>query len=363
MNSRFLYLVGQLGPGGLERQLYLLLQSMDRLQYRPRVVVWNFRPDECYVRPIRDLGIPVDFFSAIHTKVEKLVAFRRLVLRTSPEIVHSFTYYTNVAAWWAARNTNAIPIGSIRSDFTYERNGSGFLLGRLSGRWPRYQICNSFYGAKSISRQESVFVPENIAVVTNGVDLQAFTAKSLPDQQLPRILAVGSLLPVKRWDRLIKAALQLKLNGLGFVFQIAGDGPLRRSLEDEAQKLGVADRVQFLGYSSDIPGLLAKATFLVHCSETEGTPNAVMEAMACGRAVVAMDAGDIPSLIDDGKTGFVIRPGDEVSFVERLATLIADRELCRQMGQAGRAKAEREFGLDSFLSKTLAAYKDAGWKD
>ena len=88
-----------------------------------------------------------------------------------------------------------------------------------------------------------------------------------------------------------------------------------------------------------------------------------MEAMACGRAVVATDVGDTPSIVDHQKTGFVVPRGDDAALVERMATLIADRELCRRMGEAGRLKAEREFGLDRLVSETLAAYRAAGWKD
>ena len=85
--------------------------------------------------------------------------------------------------------------------------------------------------------------------------------------------------------------------------------------------------------------------------------------MACGRAVVATDAGEVPSLVEDGTTGFVVPRGDEARLVERLVTLLADRALCRSMGEAGRAKAEREFGLDHLITETLAAYGAAGWKD
>jgi glycosyltransferase involved in cell wall biosynthesis len=88
-----------------------------------------------------------------------------------------------------------------------------------------------------------------------------------------------------------------------------------------------------------------------------------MEAMACGRAVVATDAGDVPSLIEDGKTGFIVRRGDDVALVSRCVTLLVDHDLCRRMGIAGRAKAEREFGLDRLVAETLVAYRAAGWRD
>jgi glycosyltransferase involved in cell wall biosynthesis len=85
--------------------------------------------------------------------------------------------------------------------------------------------------------------------------------------------------------------------------------------------------------------------------------------MACGRAVIATDAGDIPHLVDHGTTGFVVPRGNETMLVERMTTLITDRELCCRMGKAGRAKAERDFGLDRLVSETLAAYQKAGWQN
>ena len=121
------------------------------------------------------------------------------------------------------------------------------------------------------------------------------------------------------------------------------------------------DRVAFIGHTDDVIGVLARSAFLVHTSDSEGCPNVVMEAMACGRAVVATDVGDIPDLVENGKTGFVVRCGDDATLAQRMATLIGDRDLCVRMGKAGQVKSEREFGLDRLVSKTLAAYQAAGW--
>jgi glycosyltransferase involved in cell wall biosynthesis len=138
---------------------------------------------------------------------------------------------------------------------------------------------------------------------------------------------------------------------------------LRGLLEQQAQELGITDCLEFLGYTENIQDLLANARFLVHTSDSEGCPNVVMEAMACGRAVVATDVGDVPSLIEEGKTGFVVPRGDEETFLARMVTLMTDSDMCRRMGEAGRAKAEQQFGLDRLVSETLAAYRTIGWKD
>lgn len=334
---------------------------MDRKRYLPAVVVWSFSEDDTYVSQIRALSVPLYPFLHTLSPVAKLMAFRRLVMQIKPQVVHSYSFYTNFPAWWGTLGTNAIAIGAVRSDFDWAKNGTGPLLGRLSARWPRRQIFNSFAAADYARNLRSVFAPRDCFVVRNGLDLDQFPIVPPPASGRTLILGVGSLISVKRWDRMLAAAVELKRRGLNFFIRIAGNGPLRGPLQEEARHLGIADRVELLGHRDDIPDLLAGATFLVHTSDSEGCPNVVMEAMACGRAVVATGVGDVPDIVEDGKTGFVVRRGDHAMLVERMATLITHRDLCRRMGEAGRNKAEHEFGLDRLVSDTFVAYRSAGW--
>ena len=360
---RLLYLVGQLGLGGLERQLCYLLRGIDRARYRPGVVVWNFSPDDIYTHEIRALGVPIHCFPSGASRVAKLRGFRRLARQLNPEVIHSYSFFTNFAAYWAALGTKAVAVGSIRGDFTRGKTGSGPWIGRLSARWPRYQISNSFSSAEKARRSKGIFSPKHIDVIQNGLDLQRFYNFNGSVVSKAYIVGIGSLLPVKRWDRLLRIVQQVKSKGCDSRVRIAGDGPRRVSLERQAQDLGISECVEFIGTTLDVPALLENARFLVHTSDTEGCPNAVMEAMACGRAVVAMDAGDIPFLVEDGKSGFVVPRGDETVFAERVSQLLADDELCRRMGLAARAKAEQHFGLERLVSETIAGYQAAGWKD
>ena len=162
---------------------------------------------------------------------------------------------------------------------------------------------------------------------------------------------------------MLDAAADLKQQGFDFELQIAGDGPLRESLEQHAQAAGLSECVKFLGYRSDTAELLAKAQCLVHPSDSEGCPNVVMEAMACGRPVIATAVGDIPELIDNGTTGFLVPRGDTQALTQRLAQLWTNADEFRRMGQAGREKAEREFGIERLVEETLTVYRFAGWQD
>lgn len=361
VHCRLLYLVGQLGLGGLERQLFCLIGSMDRRRYRPVVAVWGNSRNDHYAPSIRALDVPVVALGTKPSRLAKLQALRSLVAELQPEVIHSYSFYTNVLAWWVARGTAAIPIGAVQSNFIAERQNNWKLLGKLSARWPAAQVFNSSTAMQNAEGVATFFRPRRSYVVKNGVDLDKFSPQRHPERGY--ILAVGSLLPVKCWDRLIRAIADLTEKGLAPEVLHAGSGPLREELEGMARDLRVEHVFRFLGNRHDIASLLAGAAFLAHTSDVEGLPNVVLEAMACGRAVVATDAGDIPYLVEDGKTGFVVPRQDETALANRMATLLADPELSRRMGEAGRIKAEREFSLERLTSETFAVYRAEGWRD
>jgi glycosyltransferase involved in cell wall biosynthesis len=162
---------------------------------------------------------------------------------------------------------------------------------------------------------------------------------------------------------MIELVASVRNRGLGFSVRHAGGGPLLEELRALAKSLGVEALIQFLGPREDISALLAESTFLIHTADEEGCPNVVMEAMACGRAVLATDSGDVPLLVDDRKTGFVVSRGDDKTLVDRMIELIINPSLCMAMGENGRIKAEQKFDLYSLVIETLGAYRTFGWRD
>lgn len=362
--SRLLYVVGQLGLGGLERQLYYFLAALDHTRYQPAVVVWNLNPSEKYYREIDALKVPIYGFPPGWSPLTKLRAFRELARRVTPQVIHSYGFHTNFAAYYAARGTAALAIGSLRSDFAVVKKVGGTLRGALNARWPSCHISNSVTCAEAARRHSALFVPKQLCVVRNGLDLRCFRSSDSTPQMRNYVAAVGSLLPVKRWDRLLRVVQKMKSTGAAEVcLRIAGAGPLRPALEELAGALGISEAVEFLGATDDIPAFLRQAKLLVHTSESEGCPNVVMEAMACGLAVVAMEAGDIPYLVEENQTGFVVSQDDEEALADRVSLLLHDELLCRTMGQAARAKAERDFGLNRLVAETLDVYRAGGWYD
>lgn len=361
---RLLYVVGQLSLGGLERQLYYLLENLDHVRYRPAVVVWNLNYNDKYYKDIEALTIPLYGFPPEWSPLSKLKALRALTRQLKPEVIHSYGFYTNFAAAYAAWASKSLAIGSRRSEYNPYKRRRGGLNRLLNAKWPPFHIVNSTPPANAVNCTLSLFTSRRVFTVRNALDLNLFNCVGEVSKKRDYVAAIGSLTTVKRWDRLLRVVRGLK-NVLGgnMRFQIAGDGPLRTTLNKLADDLGVSGDVEFRGAVHDIPAFLSRAKFLVHTSQSEGCPNVVMEAMACGLPVVAMETGEIPYLVEDGKTGFVVDQEDETMFVERASLLLGDDELCLNMGAAAREKAMREFTLERLVSETLAAYRVAGWRD
>jgi glycosyltransferase involved in cell wall biosynthesis len=363
MPCRLLYVIGQLRLGGAERQLHYLLAALDHSKYQPAVVAWNLNPSEKYYREIEALKVPIYGLPADGPPIYKLLVFRRLARKIAPEVIHSYGFHTNFAAYYAAKAAGALAIGSLRSDFADIKQVGGMIRGALNARWPYYHISNSVVCAEAARRSRGTFAPRQILVVRNGLDVNKFRPSNQSFKERYYVAAVGSLFPVKRWDRLLRVIQKVRRSGECDVrFRIAGDGPLRSDLKNLAKDLGILESVEFVGENYDIPEFLRGAKFLVHTSQSEGCPNVVMEAMACGLPVVAMDAGDISCLVDEGRSGFVVPQNDEDALAERIRRLLNDQTLALSLGIASREKAEREFGLQRLVSETLNAYRTAGWR-
>ncbi len=362
-DCRILFLIGELVAGGAEKQLVCLLQEMDRTRYRPGLVVWNYKESDVNVPEVRSLEVPLWGYPLEVSSYRKLSHLVRLSRILSPEVVHSYSNYTNFAAFCAARLAGAVGVGSVQNeidpaDFIEKRA----VIGRLSASLPRVQMSNSHAAAERIMADRKWFTPGRLALVTNPIDVSKFRSDPVPMSPPHVILGIGSLIPFKRWDRLLKIAQQLKRRDLPVQINIAGDGPLRGQLEAMASDLGVADMTRFLGYRSDIPDLIARARLVVHTSDAEGTPNVVMEALAAGRAVVATDAGDVRKLIENGKTGFVIARDDTETLAARIVEIVTDDELAAGMGKAASEYARREFSMSRPLKEVFDVYRSAGWR-
>lgn len=154
------------------------------------------------------------------------------------------------------------------------------------------------------------------------------------------VLCVGELLPNKNQETAIRAMAQVMETMPSARLLIAGNGETSDSLNDLASELSIADRVDFLGYRTDIDQFVKACDVVVTCSYREGLPLNVLEAMLCEKPVIASDNRGHRELVEDGKTGFLLSPNAVDGFAQRLRLLLSDKALRSSMGSNAAASAQ-----------------------
>ena len=172
------------------------------------------------------------------------------------------------------------------------------------------------------------------------------------------VAAIGRLVPIKRIDRLIEAFALARTQVPSAQLWLVGDGSERPALEALTASLGLGAAVTFAGWSDATPSWYAAADIIALTSEREGTPLALIEAAAAGRAVVAMAAGGVADVVVDGVTGYVVPVGDVAAFADRLTMLACDPGAREQMGAAAPEHA-RAFDGDRLVADLDRLYRQA----
>lgn len=358
---RIVFLVGQLGGGGLERQLSYLVSTLDHAIYRPAVLVWEHNPDAPYVRMFAELGVPVYAVDRSRGLPGAILWMQRFIRIERPEVLHSYSFYTNFLAWLGAVGTSTIPVGRLSDEYTRTRDRVGAVRGALGSLFPAWIVANSEKALEQALADSGPTTPRNITLVRNGVKIEGEPAP-LPASDRFEILGIGRMMPQKRWDRALRALAEFNArHDEPWRFRLAGIGPEEDTLRALCAELGLEEHVEFLGYREDIPALLAASHVKLLTSESEGTPNVILETMAAGRAAIVPPVGDSARLIRHGENGFVVDPDNPVEIAGCLVELATDRPRLAAMGEAGFRIVSREMNLDTFVEATLSAYEMAGW--
>jgi colanic acid/amylovoran biosynthesis glycosyltransferase len=202
-----------------------------------------------------------------------------------------------------------------------------------------------------------------MVVIHYGVDpeLYADAWKRMPAAR-PRILCVASHRPYKGLPYLIEACRMLRDEGYVFDCNLVGTGPMRDELAGMIRDRNLEDCVHLLGPKpeAEVARLLKETTFFVLPSiiqkdgTMEGMPNALIEAMATGRAVISTSIAGIPELIEHGSTGFLVPPQDAVKLADAIRQMLDDPERTRRMGERGRERILEEFNIRDVVSQLVA---------
>jgi glycosyltransferase involved in cell wall biosynthesis len=214
-------------------------------------------------------------------------------------------------------------------------------------------VANSQAAAECL-RREGV-AAEKIVVIPNGIDPTLFGPREYRGR--PRTIAmVACLREEKRVDVLLDAAPLILARHPEAEIVIVGDGACRAELETRARTNHVADRVRFLGHRDDVPAVLANADIFVLPSRSEAFPNAIVEAMMSGLPVVASSVGGIPELVEDGRTGRLVPPGDVAQLAAAIIDILDHPDRATQMGQTARGRIEERYSFDRMVHQFEALY-------
>jgi glycosyltransferase involved in cell wall biosynthesis len=207
------------------------------------------------------------------------------------------------------------------------------------------------------------FPAGKIHVIHNGVDLDRFTpAEADPGLRAslgvpgdaPLAGLVAYLRPEKNIETFLRAAAIVRERIPDAHFVVVGDGPERKKLESLTDELQIRDAVHFAGLCPDVREWVRAIDVLLLTSICEAFPVSLLEAMACGKPVIATGVGAIPEMIVPGQTGFLTRPRDHAGVADAICNLLRDPAAAHAMGRRGRRKVEDHFSLDSMVR----GYKD-----
>ena len=211
------------------------------------------------------------------------------------------------------------------------------------------------------------FPQEQIKAIVNGVDTERF----FPNPEIKEetriklglkkdslcIGTVGSLRPVKNQSLLVNACNAILPHFNHVEVLIVGEGPLESQLIQEAKALGLSEKIHFAGVQPHIPEILNALDIFVLPSRSEGMPNAVLEAMACGIPVIATAVGGTPEVIEDGKNGILVASEDEPHLIQALKELIQNHEKRLAFGREGRIRVLSKFSLKKMVSEYQVLYE------
>jgi glycosyltransferase involved in cell wall biosynthesis len=362
---RVVTLVDTLLPGGAERLATTLAIGVDRSRFEPIVCV--SRPLEAPSPLIDDLveaGVPI-----LRLHRPSRAAFWawwplvRLLRRQRVDVLHSHMFGSN--AWGAVLATACrVPV------FVAHEHSWAFEGVTLRPFLDRELIARAADAVVAVSREDerrmievARIPPGKIRVLPNGIvplppprgDVRAEHGIR-PDAEVIGTMAV--LRREKALEVLFEAARLLVPEFPGLRVLVAGGGPEEGRLRAAVREQGLEGTIALLGLRSDVADVLAALDVAVFSSDREGSPLAVMEAMAAAKPVVATRVGGIPDIVEEGVQGLLVPPRDPRALAEAIARLLRDPQLRAKLGRSGQERQRRDFDMAATVGRVESLYQE-----
>jgi glycosyltransferase involved in cell wall biosynthesis len=347
------------GISGSENHLLLLLPDLRERGFDVRFAMLH--EDESgareFAQRLADAGIPVDSLRLRHAlSPAALARLTRLVRRHRPAILHTHLVHADFHGLPAGRLARVPVLVSTKHGFNAFRDRRLFAFAdRAVARLADVHIAISAGLAHYLAEREG-FDETGFEVVHYGIKPGA---EPPPLPSATTLAVVGRLIPIKGHAVLLRALAAARARVPGLRLRVAGDGPLAVELRSAVRDLGLDDAVSFLGRVAPVAPVLEAAGVVVVPSFGEGFGMVALEAMERGRPVVASAVGGLPEIVEDGRTGLLVPPGDADALARAIEQLAGDPGRASAMGAAGRMRAVEEFSQARCTDRTEALYRAA----
>lgn len=341
-----------LDAGGSERQLTEIAKALDRSRFQPHVGCFRrsngMRASELEAAGIPILHIPIYSFKSWDA-VSGAIQLARYVRRNNIRLIQTFDYPMTVFAIPVCRFfTPAAAVSSQRSHRELIPPGYRRLV-RMTDHIAHAVVVNCDFLRRHLEQDEGV-PPARIQLCYNGIDLDVFGRRDLPrPPALPAdafvIGVVAGLRAEKDLSTLVQAFALVRHLKREMKLVMVGSGPMLESLEAEARSLGIAADCVFAPATSQVTEWLNAIDIFVLPSKSEALSNALMEAMACGCAVVASNVGGNPELVRDGENGLLFESDDAAGLSAALKKLIEEEPLRARVAAAGTKLIHKRFSI------------------
>ena len=379
MTATVLYLVDGLGLSGKTKAMVDLVLGLDPTRYRPVVACFDTESSALHEK-LRGAGVPVEVIAVSDgLNLTAPLALGKLMRRVRPEVVHCYNPRMMLYGGAAARllgikatlgTLSAFACLTPDEDYRFlpQQLFSATLRNRLRNRFVTRLVGTVVAVAPSLGKQFCRYNgadPRRLRVIGYGVDIDKFARVSaeqiaafrarhrVPDGAV-LVSSVGRLVEQKDYPTQLRGFAAASARVPGLVMLLAGDGPLRASLEALAAELGITDKLRFAGHVDDVPTLLRATDLFVLASKFEPYGVALLEAKAAGTGIIATRVNQIPDIIADRETGWLVEPESPDDLGRALETLARDAELRRRLG----ARAAEDAAACHSLRRAIDAYQD-----
>lgn len=350
---KVLVLLSSSGRGGREVNTVRLIPYLQRKGLGVEVVILDV--DGYVSRWCREHDVPCHLpgrFLPVAT-----VRLFRLVKKLRPDLVHVYGFYAGMMARFIARLAGIKVIVGIVGAGHFGRWRCW--LERWTAPLVDLYVANSYRGGEKLLEIIGEKRGNRVVVVQNGVPLE-FPPPGVPmkGEECVVIGSLGNLRPEKGYGTMLAALQKLVEDFKGsFIYLVGGEGKLRSQLEKQAAVPGLEGKVKFLGLIEDTWSFLHYLDLFVLPSYSEGLPNALLEAMAAGRCVVATRVGGVPEIIESGVHGILVEAGDTARLTEAIRELMLAPERRRMMGERAGERVRSFFTLEKQAAETVRVYK------